>query len=95
MITINLSVQQARKLLESLGWRIDIGNISACHIDADVAREMFTQLDPREMFTQLDQKMMPAGTEQANLAAWRAEAGYTAKAVEDWKRKNESMGSFE
>lgn len=86
MITINLSAEQARKLLGSLGWRIDIGNISACHIDADVAREMFTQLE---------QKMMPAGTEQANLAAWRAEAGYTAKSVEDWKRKNELMESFE
>ncbi|QPD96305.1 hypothetical protein [Enterobacter phage N5822] len=47
------------------------------------------------MFTQLEQKLMPAGTEQANLAAWRAEAGYTAKAVEDWKRKNELMESFE
>lgn len=86
MIQINLSVEQARKLLESLGWRIDIGNISACHIDADVAKEMFMQLE---------QKMMPAGTEQANLAAWRAEAGYTAKAVEDWKRKNELMEGFE
>lgn len=86
MIQINLSAQQARQLLESLGWRIDIGNISACHIDADVAKEMFMQLE---------QKLMPAGTEQANLAAWRAEAGYTAKAVEDWKRKNELMESFE
>lgn len=86
MITINLSDEQARKLLESLGWRIDIGNISACHIDADVVKEMFMQLE---------QKMMPAGTEQANLAAWRAEVGYTAKAVEDWKRKNELMESSE
>lgn len=86
MIQINLSVQQARQLLESLGWRIDIGNISACHIDADVAKEMFMQLE---------QKLMPAGTEQANLAAWRAEAGYTAKAVEDWKRKHETMEGFE
>lgn len=53
MIQINLSVQQARKLLESLGWRIDIGNLSACHIDSEVAKEMFMQLE---------QKMMPAGT---------------------------------
>lgn len=86
MIQINLSVQQARQLLESLGWRIDIGNLSACHIDSEVAKEMFMQLE---------QKLMPAGTEQANLAAWRAEAGYTAKAVEDWKRKNETMEGFE
>ena len=82
MIQINLSVEQARKLLESMGWRIDIGNISACHVDSEVAKEMFMQLE---------QKLMPVGTEQANLAAWRAEAGYTAKTVEDWKRKNEAM----
>ena len=86
MITINLSDEQARKLLESLGWRIDIGNISDCHIDADVAKEMFIQLE---------QKMMPVGTEQANLTAWHAEAGYTAKAVEEWKRKNELIENFE
>lgn len=86
MITINLSDEQARKLLESLGWRIDICNLSACHVDSEVAKEMFMQLE---------QKMMPSGTEQANLAAWRAEVGYTAKAVEDWKRKNETMEGFE
>lgn len=86
MITINLSDEQARKLLESLGWRIDIGNVSACHVDSEVAKEIFMQLE---------QKLMPVGTEQANLAAWRAEAGYTAKAVEDWKRKNELMEGFE
>lgn len=83
MITINLSDEQARKLLESLGWRIDIGNVSACHVDSEVAKEMFMQLE---------QKLMPVGTE---LAAWRAEAGYTAKAVESWKRKNETMEGFE
>lgn len=86
MITINLSDEQARKLLESLGWRIDIGNVSACRVDSEVAKEIFMQLE---------QKLMPVGTEQANLAAWRAEAGYTAKAVEDWKRKNELMEGFE
>lgn len=85
MIQINLSVGQARKLLESLGWRIDIGNISACHVDLGVAKEMFMQLE---------KKLMPVGTEQANLAVWRAEAGYTAKAVESWKRKHETMEGF-
>lgn len=82
MITINLSDEQARELLDSLGWRIQFGSTSTVSLNEAVAREIFTQLENR---------LIPPGTEQANLAAWRAEAGYTAKAVEDWKRKHETL----
>lgn len=43
-----------------------------------------------ELFRQLERQLTPASTEAANLAAWRAEVGYTAKAVEEWKRNNET-----
>lgn len=45
----------------------------------------------QEIFRQLEHKLTPASTEAATLAAWRAEVGYTAKAVEEWKRKHEPM----
>ena len=78
MIQINLSEEQARELLQAVGW----GDLLPRHIE-------------RELFVQLENKLTPPGTEQANLAAWRAEVGYTAKAVEDWKRKHETMEGFE
>lgn len=78
MITINLSDEQARELLQATGW----GDMMPRHIE-------------QEIFRQLENKLTPKGTEQANLAAWRAEVGYTAKAVEDWKRKHETMEGFE
>ena len=86
MITINLSGEQARALLDSLGWRIAVGSTATVNLNEYVAREIFTQLE---------NKLMPPGTEQANLAAWRAEVGHTAKAVEEWKRKHETMEGWE
>lgn len=74
MIQINLSEEQAKKLLHATGW--------GEHIPNDVERELFKQLE---------RQLTPASTEAASLAAWRAEVGYTAKAVEEWKRKHETM----
>lgn len=78
MITINLSDEQARKLLAATGWNDPIPN--------DVAREIFIQLE---------NKLTPPGNEQAAIAAWRAENGYTAEVIENWKRKHETMEGFE
>lgn len=86
MITINLSDEQAKTLLECLGWRNSAETVDLMAIEKQVAREMFIQLE---------NELSPRSTEAANLAAWRAEAGYTAKAVEDWKRKHETMEGFE
>lgn len=87
MITINLSEEQAKELLTSFGWRvINFGSCDVLNLNHEIAHEIFVQLE---------NKLTPASTEAANLAAWRAEAGYTAKAVEDWKRKHEAMEGFE
>lgn len=86
MITINLSDEQAKTLLECLGWRSIAETVDIMAIEKQVAREMFIQLE---------NELSPRSTEAASLAAWRAEAGYTAKAVEDWKRKHETMEGFE
>lgn len=86
MITINLSDEQAKTLLECLGWRSIDETVDIMAIEKQVAREMFVQLE---------NELSPRSTEAASLAAWRAEAGYTAKAAEDWKRKHETMEGFE
>lgn len=78
MITINLSDEQARDLLQAVGW----GDMIPQHIE-------------RELFVQLENALSPRSNEAANLAACRAEVGYTAKAVEDWKRKHETTEGFE
>ena len=44
----------------------------------------------REIFLQLEQKLMPVSNEQAAIAAWRCENGYTAETIEKWKRINEA-----
>nr|DAU08355.1 MAG TPA: hypothetical protein [Caudoviricetes sp.] len=82
MITINLSDEQAKTLLECLGWRTLGDTIDLMAIEKQVAREMFIQLE---------NEISPRSTEAASLAAWRHEAGYTEKTIEDWKRKHETM----
>lgn len=48
-----------------------------------------------EIFRQLENKLTPPSNEQAEIAAWRAENGYTAEVIENWKRKHETMEGFE
>lgn len=48
-----------------------------------------------EIFRQLENKLIPPSNEQAAIAAWRAENGYTAELIENWKRKHETIGVFE
>lgn len=84
MITINLSEEQAKKLLHAVGSRALCGSTDEMIIDHEVARELFTQLD---------QKFSPRPTDAAETAKWLSENGYTALKVHNWKRKNESMES--
>lgn len=76
MIQINLSEEQAKKLLNATGW--------GEKIPRDVERELFRQLE---------HKLTPASTEAASLAVWRHEHGYTAGAIKEWKRNNETAES--
>lgn len=46
-----------------------------------------------EVADQICRQLAPVPTLAAETAAWRHEAGYIQKAIEDWKRKNESMES--
>lgn len=78
MITINLSEEQAKKLLHAVGSRALCGSTDEMMIDHDVARELFTQLE---------QKFSPRTTDAAETAKWLAENGYTALKVHNWKRK--------
>lgn len=71
MITINLSEQQAAKVMHYI---VSLGMGGAF---GEVADQIFHQLKP-------------APTRAAEIAAWRHEAGYIQKAIEDWKRKNET-----
>lgn len=86
MITINLSEEQAKSLLNSLGWRWcdDPENHDNVTIESGVAQELFTQLE---------HKLMPASTSAAELAVWRHEQGLNEMDVEKWRLKNESLGS--
>ena len=43
-----------------------------------------------EVADQICRKLTPAPTRAAETAVWRHEAGYIQKAIEDWKRKNET-----
>lgn len=47
MITINLSDEQGRKLLNAFGWRISGGeiDIDIVHVCANVAKEVFVQVE--------------------------------------------------
>ena len=78
MITINLSEEQAKKLLHAVGSRALCGSTDEMMIDHEVAREIFTQLE---------QKFSPRPTDAAETAKWLAENGYTALKVHNWKRK--------
>lgn len=82
MITINLSEEQAKSLLSSLGWRYGSGEYDRLVVKSDVAKEVFIQLE---------HKLMPASTSAAELAVWRHENGLNEMDVEKWKRKNEVM----
>ncbi|ANA49687.1 hypothetical protein [Salmonella phage phSE-5] len=84
MITINLSEEQAKSLLYSLGWRWcdDPKYHDNVTIESNVASELFTQLE---------HKLMPASTSAAELAVWRHENGLNEMDVEKWKRKNEVL----
>lgn len=84
MITINLSEEQAKSLLDSLGWRWcdDPANHDNVTIESGVAQELFTQLE---------HKLMPASTRAAELSVWRHEQGLNEMEIEKWKRKNEVM----
>ena len=44
-----------------------------------------------EVADQICRQLTPAPTRAAETAAWRNEAGYIQKAIEDWKRINETM----
>lgn len=78
MITINLSEEQAKKLLHAVCSRALCGSTDEMMIDHEVARELFTQLE---------QKFSPRPTDAAETAKWLAENGYTALKVHNWKRK--------
>nr|DAG39746.1 MAG TPA: hypothetical protein [Caudoviricetes sp.] len=43
-----------------------------------------------EVADQIFRQLTPAPTRTAETAIWRNEAGYIQKAIEDWKRKNET-----
>lgn len=84
MIQINLSEEQARLMLAGFGWREGMGYESKIRLSETVAAEVFRQLE---------RHFEPVGTEQAEFAVWRHEHGYTAGAIEEWKRKNETAES--
>lgn len=45
MIQINLSDEQAKRLLSALGWRVSGGNLSCVMVSEEVAKEVFIQLE--------------------------------------------------
>ncbi|QPX76347.1 hypothetical protein ZEROTOHERO_82 [Citrobacter phage vB_CfrD_ZerotoHero] len=79
MIKINLSEEQAKSLLNSLGWRYGSCEYERLDVKSDVAKEVFIQLE---------QQLMPRSTSAAELAVWRHENGLNEMDVEKWKRKN-------
>lgn len=82
MITINLSREQARLMLDGFGWREGMGFESKIRLSESVAAEVFRQLE---------HAFEPAGTAQAETAAWFGEQGRSARLVEEWKRNNETV----
>lgn len=88
MIQINLSEDQAKSLLDSLGcrWCDDPKYHDNVAIESNVASELFTQLE---------QQLMPRSTSAAELAVWRHENGLNEMDVEKWKRKHETMTAFD
>lgn len=84
MIAINLSEEQAKSLLNSMGWRYGSGEYERLDVKSDVAKEVFIQLE---------QQLMPRSTSASELAVWRHEQGLNEMDVEKWMRKNESLGS--
>ncbi|EDV3179118.1 hypothetical protein CSP48_004031 [Salmonella enterica subsp. arizonae] len=81
MITINLSDEQAKSMLNSLYFRFVCDGVDSLTIDGNVAKELFTQLE---------HKIMPASTSAAELSAWRYDQGLVEMDIEKWKRKNET-----
>lgn len=45
MIQINLSDEQAKRLLSALGWRVSGCNLSCVMVSEEVAKEVFIQLE--------------------------------------------------
>ena len=45
MIQINLSDEQAKRLLSAFGWRISGGGVACLMLSEDIAKEVFTQLE--------------------------------------------------
>ena len=82
MIQINLSEKQAAALLSGLGWRAGGPDVAHASISEDVCKEIFRQLE---------KQMYPAPTLAIEISKWKHENGYTARAVEEWKRINEVM----
>lgn len=85
MIQINLSEEQARLMLAGFGWREGCGWESTIKLSETVAAEVFRQLEHH---------FEPRPTEAADTAVWFAEQGITARKVEEWKRKHETMEDF-
>ena len=60
-------------------------------LDATGWERMMPKEVQTEIFRQLEHKLIPNSSNSAEIAVFMHEAGYRAKAVEDWKRKNEVM----
>lgn len=45
MIQINLSDEQAKRLLSAVGWRVTGGGMACVIFSEEVAKEVFTQLE--------------------------------------------------
>ena len=45
MIHINLSDEQAKRLLIAVGWRVTGGGMACVMVSEEVAKEVFTQLE--------------------------------------------------
>lgn len=45
MIQINLSDEQAKRLLSALGWRVSGGNLACVMVSEEIAKEVFVQLE--------------------------------------------------
>ena len=86
MIQINLSEEQAKSLLNSLGWRYGSGEYERLDVKSEVAKEVFIQLE---------QQLMPRSTSAAELAVWRHENGLNEMDVEKWKCDHETMTAFD
>ena len=45
MIQINLSDEQAKRLLSALGWRVSGGNLACVMVSEEIAKEVFIQVE--------------------------------------------------